>query len=868
MGGRLVVLLSLPAPRYLRSAVVATLVVVLLGAAAWASIIVAGGVNLRAFEQHRSDGDTSAFNASSLAQSFVSPRDGLSQIDLEMSSAPDLKGAGRIKLVKGDGTGGQAIYDSPLGSASFAKNPFLSITFQPVAHSRGITYTLVLETPGIPAASALSVRYNSFDALSSGRFYADGRPQRGDLSLAAYYRYTPATFISDAGDVLGRNGLLALSWLLLLMAPGMALLLWLPNGLSMGQRIVAAPGVSALALPVLMLLARSLFLRLGTASMWAIVLVSLAACVAWPIANRKAQRAVPPRPRDAAAFWQEVAFWGLLAAVLFLAVGGRLVPLRDQYAGMGLDAYHHTLIAEMFIRAGGIPANYLPFAPLASFTYHFGFHALLASVGWLSGNTSAQSMLPLMPQAGQVAIALPVLTMTLFAWRVLNDRWAGLAAGGLVGLVSIFPAFYVNWSRYTQGLGLALLPVAWVLLVEALEWRTPDIDTRTSRARWRDVVQASGPLMLAIVGAAGLALTHYRIAMIYAAFAVLYLIWVLSKASTGGMSIRDVLRPLYRSAILAGLTLAALSPWLVNLAQNFGTRFVGKSGEGGVGEGYYSLQSMGLDPLLAHPSMPIMFALALGGLVWAVKRKDPLPLLPAITWLILGLWSNPYLLPVRLPYSGYLDATTLATGIWLPLGLIAGYTVARFGAWVISLADNLRPAPRNLWRVAAAGALGLSALAVGAAGALGLAPMIDSKPYVAKADLDAMLWMRDNLPRSASVLANPFAFPWDPPPQAIQGSDAGLWVPLLTSGIKSSVPPIPAYNERLGDPAYIDNVRGIIGDEPFVNTSPDWNALKDKGITHIFVGSRGGAISVPLLLQSDHTRLVFHEDAVWVFELE
>ena len=146
----------------------------------------------------------------------------------------------------------------------------------------------------------------------------------------------------------------------------------------------------------------------------------------------------------------DVAFWGLL---------------------VGVDAYHHTLIAEMFAQSGGIPANYEPYAPLASFTYHYGFHALVAAVAWLSGQTAPADMLALMPQAGQVATALPVLTLTLFTWRTLGDRWAGLAAGALAGLVSIFPSFYVNWSRYTQGLGLALLPVAWVLLIEALDFR-------------------------------------------------------------------------------------------------------------------------------------------------------------------------------------------------------------------------------------------------------------------------------------------------------------------------------------------------------------------------------------------------------------
>jgi hypothetical protein len=657
------------------------------------------------------------------------------------------------------------------------------------------------------------------------------------------------------------DGVLVLSWLLFLMAPGLALLLWLPSSLTLGQKLVGGPAVSVLTLPVFLLLTRALAIKLSTPAMWGIIVISALAVLVWLVKNRRSLTI------NRQTFAEDAAFWAMLAGLLFLTIAGRLLPLRDAQAGMGLDAYHHTLIGEMFIRAGGIPQNYAPYASLGSFTYHFGFHAMLAAVGWLSGLTSAVNMLPLMPQAGQVAISLPVLSLTLFGWRVLGDRWAGLAAGGLAGLVSILPAFYVNWSRYTQGLGLALLPVSWVLLLEALQWKAPPVDTTAARARWRDVTLQSGPLMLAVIGAAGLALSHYRIAMIYAAFVALYLLWVVVKRLREKQQLRMVLNPVLRTALVAALTLAAASPWLVNLAQNFGTRFVGKSGSQGVGEGYYSLQTMGIGPLLAHPSIPLLYVLALGAIVTMVKRLDPLPFLPTLTWSVLALWSNPYLLPVRLPYAGYLDSTTVATGIWLPLAIMAGFSLSRFAAWALGLGAAFRQPGSAVWRVGAGAALGVAALLGGAASAWLLAPDIDRKPYIAPADVQAMIWMRDNLPKSSSVLANPFAFPWDPEPKAIQGSDAGLWVPLVTDGIKSSVPPIPAYNERLSDPDYINKIREVINYEPFGDGQADWDALERMGITHVFVGSRGGALDVNVLLKSDRTQLVWHQDSVWVFEL-
>jgi hypothetical protein len=184
----------------------------------------------------------------------------------------------------------------------------------------------------------------------------------------------------------------------------------------------------------------------------------------------------------------------------------------------------------------------------------------------------------------------------------------------------------------------------------------------------------------------------------------------------------------------------------------------------------------------------------------------------------------------------------------------------------MSLGDAYSGVRRRVWRMAAGGALAVATLGGGLAVALPTAAMLDSKPYLAPADREALIWMRGNLPRDSYVLANPFAFPWDAPPQAIQGSDAGLWAPLV-AGVKASVPPIPAYNERLGDPKYLDNIRALIRYEPFADEEADWDALRTAGITHIYAGSRGGALSVPDLLQSEEVEMVFHRDAVWVFEL-
>jgi hypothetical protein len=279
---------------------------------------------------------------------------------------------------------------------------------------------------------------------------------------------------------------------------------WLPGGLSAGQRVLAAPGLTLLALPVLYLVTRAVGLPFGAVGLW-LVLAVAAGAIVWAVVRGRVSR-VGPKAAD----WL---YWGLLGGLSVLTLANRFVPLREMSAGLGLDAYHHTLISRLFIEAGGIPSGYLPYAALSSFTYHFGFHSFVASLGWLTGQTSASRLLELVPQAGQVASALPVLTLALLGWRLTGNRWVGLAAGAFAGLYGALPAYYVNWSRFTQVLGLALLPVALVFLVQLIERPVaPGNADESGRDLWSSA-RRSAPNLLAVVTAAGLFLTHYRIAM-------------------------------------------------------------------------------------------------------------------------------------------------------------------------------------------------------------------------------------------------------------------------------------------------------------------------------------------------------------------
>jgi hypothetical protein len=974
---------------------------VLLIVGVWSLFTLVGGVDFRDIEQSIHDGDPGKLKTPILAQSFVSPHDNLSRVELQLASpiTQALPVDMRAMLVRGEGLDNLSLGETVFGISKLIDEPgrsYLSVSFPPIPDSQGMTYTFMLSTPGYSVNSILRPAWSTADALSSGAMYTEDGAQAGDLGITTYYRYTFATLLGDVGASIAGHLPAVLVWLALLLLPGMALLVWLPNSLNTGQRLLAAPALSALILPVIFLLASIIDMPIGRNKLWgllALCALTVAARIAfvwrtvdggrWTIDSGWAKLNRPPptvhRPPS-------TVFWLAFSAVLILTAITRLASLRDLEAGVGMDAYHHTMITALFLRDSGIPGRYVPFAPLASFTYHFGFHTLATAIAWLTGNTQPTDLLALIPQVGQVAgSVLPIPALTLFGWRVLGNRWIGLAAGALAGLVSVVPAFYAEWSRYTQGLGLAVLPVAWVLFIEAVRFGTKDEGRRTkdpepelgnqgakplhARVRPSSFVLRPSSFALAALAAAGLFLTHYRITVIYAGFALLYLLWrTLTETPQPAKPPFTfyVLRFTFyasRAALVAILALIVLLPWLLNFATNFHTNFTGKDSPD-VDVHYYAAAERLGGTVLSHPSLAILASLcalgvimlglqlwrhslsglalgsvagltALGFALYVWMNHNPLELenrlqsgflglsyvtwflllelailgalligaartsrgaisreavvvIPILTWLVLALWSSPQLLPspFRLPLVGYLDAVTLASSAWLPACLLAGYALVNTWQQVALRMDGRRwTVDGGRWKTKDEGRRTIVAnppstvhrlpstvlpttiaviVLAGIAAGMSLAPIKERRPYIEPSDVEALTWMRDNLPRDSYVLANSFTFPWSPTQPL--GLDSGLWIPLV-AGIPSSVPPITAYNEKPVYDEYFSRVQRLAALKPLPGSATNWQALKEEGVTHIFIGSRadGEGFSAPDLLKDTHVQLLFHRDSVWLF---
>jgi len=884
-------------------------------------------VSLREVDQHHPDPDDPPgpplTATTSIAQSLTITHDRFETFDFR-AAQPQLVYSGRVnlRLLQGGADGNPLnVKLIPSGGRVVFGIPDLPPAGQYYLELTGTTADL----------STFGVVYSPQDNYSGGQLYVDGQPHDGDLSFHATYRYNLWQGLADAAGILFANLWVLICALLLYILPGRALLALLPRGtLNFAQRIIAAPFLTLAALPLLLLWLKQTGLLLGGWQMW-VILIASAAVIVWDERRRG-------RVGDG---WRAVQGWwayALMAGYMALSVAARLLSAKPLVAGSGIDGYHHTLITQLIMERGQLPSDYLPYAPLSSFTYHYGFHALGAALGWLSGLDSITLTL----LTGQVLSAIIAAALFVFVEYIWHSRLMALAAAFIVGFLAIFPIFYVNWSRYTQLAGLAVLPVAILLLVIAL---------RQPRLNW-------GSIALAVISGAGLLLVHYRIWITYATLAAFYAMarvagdaWqyrarrTLSQPPRAGEerslpspreglgvgarqttplpslpplgeerslpSPREGLGvgasgapatptqppparlvnsptqppplgegfrlPAWIASILVTGTimLLAVLPWLLNLRANFITRIVNNTNTD-VTAGFFDLDTLiGRQPLNYFSSYTLL-ALAAAGLLLMLWRFNGWGWLLA-TWVGLHvLLSNPYWL--RLPFAGLVDNVTLVQSSFVPIAIFAGYAVAQ----IIALAGRLlrlnsEKPPPDAAALLKAARIGLAIITI--AGALAATPpqlgLLDAKPYVLAQDRAAQAWIAANVPPNSLFLVSDFGFQWAP--RLAQGSDAGLWIPLLARPAGnappahapgSTAPPQPAYNEQLADSTYLTMTFDTTIAATALDKEESWQTLKRYGVTHIYVGSRGGVLHASQLATNPHAVLIWHQDDVWVYRID
>ncbi|MEO6061320.1 MAG: DUF6541 family protein [Thermoflexales bacterium] len=800
------------------------------------SLTACGGPLVEAGQPAANAGSLPLTATSSLGQSLMAYQGGLQGIEFQLAPAAQ-RPSGRVTYqlrrradVADILAGGAIDVGAPTGDA-------LRIDFPPQSAERLQDFYIELQYAG---PDGLSLLTGPASAYLNGAAYVNGQPREAQLSFRLFH--APAQAGVGLAWLFGTWLLIAGAVAALLIFPGLAMLLLLPaaSRASAGRLdlLFLAPSVSLGIYPVLIVLTGLVGLRFGPLYAW--LPIALAAAALLPrIWKRRQALSVWIRARHRPTI-EHIVLFGVVAMTVF----SRLWAIRALEVPMWGDSYQHSVLTQLLLDRNGLFNDWAPYADMLSLTYHVGFHSVSAALGWVTGLSGAQSVMWM----GQFLNIAAVMALYPAAKKMARSAWAGIFAVALAGLVSTYPAYYVNWGRYTQLAGQVILPgLIWLI------WTTIE------RARLEDS-RRNRFALIGVMGLvwAGLGLSHYRILILGLIFGAATLVsgtWLLK------LNRRSLL------TLAAGGALGALlfAPWLLHTLEGTLTNTAAQLLTTPAGQTPDSILAYNEPSSLFQAFFPATWVLVLLAFLVGLWRRNAHTMSLLIWTVLMIAATNPGWL--SLPGAGIISNFALAIFLYVPFCLVAA----------VACADVLEILARRTLKTIGIATRALAALAILVASGVGLVARSqevrpDSFALYLRPDARAAAWIAKNTVATARFLVDSFsAYRGD----LIAGSDGGWWLPL-TARRATTQPPLNYSQERLDGPSRIEWINAL----PIALRAEGLSAaniarLRERGITHIFVGQARGRVGAPAgpmldpaaLLADPRLRLVYRQDRVLIFEI-
>ena len=489
------------------------------------------------------------------------------------------------------------------------------------------------------------------------------------------------------------------------------------------------------------------------------------------------------------------------------------------------DSLHHTLITWLTSQNGALPTSLEPHFPIPLQIYHLGLYAIASSVEWLAQVRPHTALL----WTAQVLNGLVGIGVYLVLDRKVG-RLGAIGGAAVVGLFSHHPGFYVNWGRFTQLAGQTVLLITWLVTVETIALRD----------QWRSARFGWGLLFSALM-MGGMFFLHFRVFLFFALLLLPSLLLLFVRQRT-----RAEFFQVFAKSILIGLaTLLLIAPvfWEAGTyyveIQRTATQNLNPAEQVQAIEEAFSFDWQSIPHLVAGWWLIRLAAVAaLIGLI----RRNSLTLLLLIWVALLMLPGYAYLAGFRL-----LNVTNLGAILilgYLPIGLLIGIAIAELHKL---LPERERP------RIAYAVAVGV--LLVGLPAGWVRAQQVEHyRHFVLPQDVEAMTWIRDNLPEDARFAINTHFWL----PNAPHGTDAGYWIPYFTRrGTTAS-----AMLFMIAPPDYRSDV--LYASRLAKQLEIDFttlDSLHEIGVEYIYVGARGNfvgpGLNVEKLAESERVELLY-----------
>lgn len=540
--------------------------------------------------------------------------------------------------------------------------------------------------------------------------------------------------------------------------------------------------------------------------------------------------------RDQLAFdqWEWIAI-AVFGATLFT----RFWIIHDQTYPAWSDALHHSILTQLTAEQGRLPFDMQPYFPIPLGMYHLGLYSLTASTEWLAQIPAHSALL----WTSQFLSGLCGVGVFLVLDRRMG-RTGAIVGAVVAGLLSFQPAFYVNWSRFTQLAAQTILLIAWLVTWQAIAgWK--HFHVRRGLTIWNTV--------LASLLTAAVFLLHFRVAAFYLPLLGLAIAWELYRAG----------REHQRRAVVSGtiaiglLSLLLITPALWDALRIYVQRRAAPPAAvtispDEVAQSVAAYYEFPLDsiPVLAAPAWLLILTAA--GAVFALARRNRLVMLTL-------LWSVS-LMAIGLAYltgQGLLEITNLGAVLmmwYLPIAMIIGAAAEELVRWLLARGYT-RANTVVVATVLLAGFVGSHS------------EVMKLEPYrffVTDADVAAMDWIRANTsPEALFAINTHFWLPHTP-----LGTDGGYWIPYFT-GRQTTAGAMLFSEGTAGYRAKIDRLS-----QAAEHVSEDPTALDELralGVDYVYIGSQGDFDGVALkptrLSKEPGVERVYQKDGVTILRI-
>ena len=364
-----------------------------------------------------------------------------------------------------------------------------------------------------------------------------------------------------------------------------------------------------------------------------------------------------------------------------------------------------------------------------------------------------------------------------------GNRLASTLALLISGLLSPLPGGYVNWGRYAQLTGQAILPVAiyflWVCIDNADKGKTGI----------KQVVTSPSKIVLASITLCGMVLSYYRLLFNYGTFFILFLLlislplWIHRK--------RSIVIEFLNIVLVGLLFLLLFLPWLLNVQG--GT--LAQQVETSVSSQVSSIQMVIHDfsiwkDILTYIPFGLLILSFVAFIYSIVTRNVPITLV--FLWYI-ALSALVFTQLIRLPAAIFLQNFSILISLYIPISIVGGWLIEK----LVTIQHTQNTSSSIIIQ-----SIFLALFFIGLTfGIFKQTNIVDQNFYgmLTRPDIRAMKWIDGNTPKNAYFLLEGMSIP---PGNSIVGTDGGWWLGLLTARPNTMPPQYAHLNETPKDPNY------------------------------------------------------------------